>query len=111
MKLTDLSKKPNVVIIITDQEREAANDRDSHRAISIIGAARAGKQIADENGVRGALLFYAAFNIFIGVLNLLPLLPLDGGHIMVATYERARSRRGRMYHADFAKLLPMRSMW
>ncbi|MEO8692593.1 MAG: site-2 protease family protein [Acidimicrobiales bacterium] len=93
--------------VITDDEREAANDRDSHRAISIIGAARAGKQIADENGARGALLFYAAFNIFIGVLNLLPLLPLDGGHIVVATYERIRSRKGRMYHADFAKLLPL----
>ena len=56
---------------------------------------------------RGALLFYASFNIFIGVLNLLPLLPLDGGHIAVATYERVRSRKGRMYHADFAKLLPL----
>ena len=68
----------------------------------------AGLQIEiDQNGARGALLFYAAFNIFIGVLNLLPLLPLDGGHIMVATYERVRSRKGRMYHADFAKLLPL----
>jgi membrane-associated protease RseP (regulator of RpoE activity) len=93
--------------VITDAEREAANDRDSHRAISIIGAARAGKQIADQTGARGALLFYASFNIFIGVLNLLPLLPLDGGHIAVATYERVRSRKGRMYHADFAKLLPL----
>jgi RIP metalloprotease RseP len=93
--------------VITDQERQAANDRDTHRAISIIGAARAGKQIADQTGARGALLFYASFNIFIGVLNLLPLLPLDGGHIMVATYERVRSRKGRRYHADFAKLLPL----
>ena len=93
--------------VITDEEREAANDRDSHRAISIIGAARAGKQIADETGANGALRFYAAFNIFIGVFNLLPLLPLDGGHIAVATYERVRSRRGRFYHADFAKLLPL----
>ena len=93
--------------VITDEERKAANDRDSHRAISIIGAARAGKQIADETGANGALRFYAAFNIFIGVFNLLPLLPLDGGHIAVATYERVRSRRGRFYHADFAKLLPL----
>ena len=94
-------------MVITDEERKAANDRDSHRAISIIGAARAGKQIADETGANGALRFYAAFNIFIGVFNLLPLLPLDGGHIAVATYERVRSRRGRFYHADFAKLLPL----
>ena len=50
--------------------------------------------------------FYAALTSH-RVFNLLPLLPLDGGHIAVATYERVRSRRGRFYHADFAKLLPL----
>ena len=38
---------------------------------------------------------------------MLPLMPLDGGHVLVATYERLRSRRGRMYHVDFRKLLPV----
>jgi membrane-associated protease RseP (regulator of RpoE activity) len=33
--------------------------------------------------------------------------PLDGGHAAVAIYERIRSRRGRRYHADMAKLLPL----
>jgi len=34
-----------------------------------------------------------------------PLLPFDGGHIAVATYEAIRSRKGRRYHADVRKLL------
>ena len=36
-----------------------------------------------------------AVNIFVGVLNMLPMLPLDGGYVAIATYERLRSRRGR----------------
>jgi len=36
-----------------------------------------------------------------------PLLPLDGGHALVATYERARERGGRRYHADVEKLMPL----
>jgi membrane-associated protease RseP (regulator of RpoE activity) len=38
---------------------------------------------------------------------MVPLLPLDGGHVAIATYERIRSRKGRRYQADVAKLLPL----
>jgi membrane-associated protease RseP (regulator of RpoE activity) len=38
---------------------------------------------------------------------MVPLPPLDGGHAAVAIYERIRSRAGRRYHADVAKLLPL----
>jgi membrane-associated protease RseP (regulator of RpoE activity) len=37
----------------------------------------------------------------------LPILPLDGGHLLIATYERLRSRRGLRYHVDFAKVMPV----
>jgi membrane-associated protease RseP (regulator of RpoE activity) len=46
-------------------------------------------------------------NIVIGLFNMLPLPPLDGGHAAVAIYERSRSRRGLRYHADATKLLPI----
>ena len=45
-------------------------------------------------------------NVFVGVFNMLPLLPLDGGHAAIATYERVRERNGVRYHADVAKLMP-----
>jgi membrane-associated protease RseP (regulator of RpoE activity) len=38
---------------------------------------------------------------------MLPMLPLDGGHVAIATYERIRTRKNRQpYHADINKLLP-----
>src|SRR5262249_56635350 len=61
------------------------------------------------------LFFYmlAAVNFFVGVFNLLPLLPLDGGHIAVNVYEKVRDvvRRLRGLPAggpvDYNKLLPL----
>ena len=42
------------------------------------------------------------------MFNLVPLLPLDGGHVAIATYERIREgRSGRRYFADLTKLLPL----
>jgi membrane-associated protease RseP (regulator of RpoE activity) len=43
----------------------------------------------------------------VGVFNLVPLLPLDGGHLAIATYERLRSRHGRRYQADVGKMMPV----
>jgi membrane-associated protease RseP (regulator of RpoE activity) len=53
------------------------------------------------------LLLLAGFNVFIGLFNLVPLLPFDGGHAAMAIYERVRSRRGKPYHADVRKLIPL----
>lgn len=80
-----------------------------NRVLSIYGAARIGAQ-ATESGAAGLLGFLVLINIFIGVFNLVPLLPLDGGHVAVATYEKVRellSRSSARYHADVAKLLPL----
>jgi membrane-associated protease RseP (regulator of RpoE activity) len=53
------------------------------------------------------LAILMAVNIFVGILNMLPMLPLDGGYVAIATYERLRSRRARTYHADVNKLAPV----
>ena len=46
--------------------------------------------------------------MFVGLLNMFPLLPFDGGHAAIATYERLRSRRGRPpYRADISKMIPV----
>jgi membrane-associated protease RseP (regulator of RpoE activity) len=49
-----------------------------------------------------------AVNVFVGLFNLLPLLPFDGGHIAIALYERAASTiRRRRVQVDVTKLLPL----
>jgi membrane-associated protease RseP (regulator of RpoE activity) len=59
------------------------------------------------------LLIIASLNIFVGAFNLLPLLPLDGGHIAVVIYERVRAwfarLRGRSDPGlvDMTKLVPL----
>jgi membrane-associated protease RseP (regulator of RpoE activity) len=79
---------------------------DSGRIVSLVGATRIGADLT-ENGFDGLLAFLVMINTFVGVFNLVPLLPLDGGHVAVATYEKLRSRRGVRYHVDVAKLLPL----
>ncbi len=38
--------------------------------------------------VSALLLIVISLNIFVGAFNLLPLLPLDGGHLAIVIYER-----------------------
>ena len=83
-----------------------ARDPDEQRIISIYGAARLGTQLTDE-GLDSVWVFLAGLNISIGLLNLLPFPPLDGGHVAVAIYERIRSIGGRRYQVDYVKLLPL----
>ena len=77
------------------------------RPESIIGAVRTAVQGA-QAGAGSLLEVLIALNIFIGIANMLPMLPLDGGHVAIALYERIRTRRGRPYYqADAAKLVPV----
>jgi membrane-associated protease RseP (regulator of RpoE activity) len=84
----------------------SGEDGSDNRLISIYGAVRLGAQLS-EQGWAPVLLLFFTINIFIAILNMVPLPPLDGGHAAVAVYERIRSRGGRRYHADMAKLLPL----
>ncbi len=76
------------------------------RPVSVVGVVRIADQAAD-SGLFAFIGILVMLNIFVAVFNMVPLLPLDGGHIAIATYERIRSRRGRTYHADVQKLLPL----
>jgi RIP metalloprotease RseP len=92
----------------TATSAKAASQADANgtRAQSIVGIVNTGDQAA-QAGIGTLLQFLAIISIFLGVLNMFPLLPLDGGHVVIAIYERIRTRRGRpMYHADVAKMMP-----
>jgi RIP metalloprotease RseP len=78
------------------------------RPMSLLGIVNIGAELGEETGWAGVLALLATVNIFLGLINLVPLLPFDGGHIAVATYEAIRSRlRGRPYRVDMAKLMPV----
>lgn len=83
-----------------------AQSGDEKRLMSLPGIARIGASLAND-GLGDFLLFFAFINLSLGVLNLLPLLPLDGGHVVIATYERIRSIGGRRYMADVSRLIPL----
>jgi membrane-associated protease RseP (regulator of RpoE activity) len=66
-----------------------------------------GGSIGESDGLKGILLLLASVNVFVGVFNMFPLLPFDGGHAAIATYERLRSRKGKPYRADINKMVPV----
>lgn len=96
----------NLVSLMADGSEDVAIDSDeaSGRPVSLVGIVRIAGD--DKFDWFGRLLLLGSINVFVGIFNLFPLLPLDGGHAAVAIYERIRSRKDRMYHVDFAKLMP-----
>ncbi|MFI6096567.1 M50 family metallopeptidase [Lentzea sp. NPDC051213] len=88
-------------------------ERDLDTPISVVGASRLGGDAAERGLWEIFILMLAGLNFFVGVFNLLPLLPLDGGHIAVNLYERVRNwirkLRGKPAGApvDYLRLLPL----
>jgi membrane-associated protease RseP (regulator of RpoE activity) len=83
-----------------------------------VGAADDAGQVVEAGGgwqytVSGLLLIVVSLNIFVGAFNLLPLLPLDGGHLAVVIYERIRAWLARLRGrpdpglVDMQKLIPV----
>ena len=69
---------------------------DEVRPISPIGLVRLAGPL------ESTLMMLALVNVFVGVLNFIPLYPLDGGHFAVALYEKIRGRA-----PDVRKLMPV----
>ena len=69
---------------------------------SVVGGARLAGQAVQAGNLDVFLLYLALFNDFIGLLNLLPLPPFDGGHLAVIAVEKIRRRK-----VDVRKLVPL----
>ena len=86
--------------------------------VSVVGVSRIGGDVAamDEPITAKAATFLglaASLNLFLFLFNLLPVLPLDGGHVAGALYEAGRRRLARLRGrpdpgpVDVARLLPV----
>lgn len=87
--------------------------RDANSPMSVVGVSRLGGEAVQDSQWALFWLLLATLQFFLGVFNLLPLLPLDGGHIAVALYEKVRDwlrmLRGRPAGGpvDYTKLAPL----
>ena len=80
----------------------AGNGAPAPRLVTPIGVAQ-----FQPDRVADFFLLLAVINISIGLFNLFPVLPFDGGHVVIATYEAIRSRKGKRYYADVRKMFPV----
>ncbi|MFF3750733.1 M50 family metallopeptidase [Streptomyces sp. NPDC002018] len=85
--------------------------------VGVVGAARIGGEVMTldipaQNQIAMMLFLLAGFNLSLFLFNMLPLLPLDGGHIAGALWESLRRRLARLFKRpdpgpfDVAKLMP-----
>jgi membrane-associated protease RseP (regulator of RpoE activity) len=98
-----------------------AKDRSSTAGGNVTSVVGAGEYTGEafsapvgwQTKVTVVLLIVISLNIFVGLFNLLPLLPLDGGHLAVVIYESIRSWIARLRRrpdpglVDIRKLLPL----
>jgi membrane-associated protease RseP (regulator of RpoE activity) len=86
------------------------NPGSAPRPVSLIGITSLGAQ-SEQAGLASVLILLIAINIVFGILNMLPMIPLDGGHVAVAAYEWIRTKRGQPYYrADITKLFPFAAL-
>ncbi|HEY0166052.1 MAG TPA: site-2 protease family protein [Jatrophihabitans sp.] len=95
------------------------NPRDQEGAVGVIGLGRIGGEIADSAEVAALdkismlISLLASVNLLLFFFNLLPLLPLDGGHVAGALVEATRRgfarlrKRPKQIFVDVAQLVPV----
>ena len=81
-----------------DEPRDPARD-----PTGVVGAARLSGQATAAGRLDELLFLFVAFNVFVGIMNLLPLPPLDGGHLAMVAVEKLRGGRP----VDPRRVLPL----
>jgi len=101
------AKIPGVVASIFGAER------DIEGPVSVIGASRTGGELVEQDMWSAFWMMLASLNFFLALFNLVPLPPLDGGHIAVVLYEKIRDALRRLRGlgpgapANYEKLMPL----
>jgi membrane-associated protease RseP (regulator of RpoE activity) len=87
--------------------KSPSQEAKNNRPVSVVGFGRLASQ-AVEAGWVDTILLLILINVFVGIFNLVPLLPFDGGHAAIAIYEWIASGvRKRKVQVDVAKLMPL----
>jgi membrane-associated protease RseP (regulator of RpoE activity) len=108
---TGLSSVYHQVTNPKDAQQAANNPVSADRPSSIIGITNLGAQSV-QAGMASVLLLLIAVNLAFALLNMFPMIPLDGGHVAIAAYEWIRTRKGQPYYrADITKLFPVAAVF
>jgi membrane-associated protease RseP (regulator of RpoE activity) len=105
-----LAKIPTKVGALVDAI--GGGERDPETPISVVGASIIGGDTVDHGLWVAFWFFLAQLNFVLGAINLIPLLPFDGGHIAIAFFEKIRNmiRAARRIDAappvNYLKLMP-----
>jgi len=113
-----LIKLPTLIPALIDQTF-GGEERDPEGLVGIVGVARttgeaAGSERLDTSDkITFFIVMVAGLNIFVGIFNLLPILPLDGGHMAVAIADGVKRTSARLRKRpmpepiDVEKLTPL----
>ena len=88
-------------------------DRADDSPMSVVGASRLGGELVKYDQWASFFMALASLNLFLAAFNLVPLPPLDGGHIAVVLWEKVRDffrrRKGLAPGgpADYTRLMPV----
>ena len=83
-------------LLFTDEERSQEDPA------SLIGISQQVGTVGERGGWDDVLLIFGFVTLFIGIINLVPLPPLDGGHLALLAIERIRGRA-----VDLKKVIPV----
>ena len=94
------------------------SERDPNGAVSIVGVGQLAGELSQsempvESKIASLLMLLGALNLALFAFNLIPLLPLDGGHVLGAIYESLKRRIGTVFFKkdpgpiDTARTLPL----
>jgi membrane-associated protease RseP (regulator of RpoE activity) len=71
--------------------------------VGLVGAGRLAGQAVESGSFDNFFGLFVGFNIFVGILNVLPIPPLDGGHVLLLGIEKVRGGRA----VDIRRVVPV----
>ncbi len=83
------------------------------RPTTVVGVTQVAGDVGETDGFIGVIYILAALNVFVGVFNMFPLLPLDGGHVVVALWDGLRRAWAKLFRrpppapVDATRLVPL----